>query len=314
MKATLNRRFFVETGVDSGALTILGSVIHPFAEGEYAGTVWKGEQAVGQFLLHVTEESEATQADIDLAKLAAIGSSAPAALSLKQGVPEGCTPERDMAYWLNPKGYAVFYVSQGAGGYAVTVWPMAGRSGEGEGGGGGGGRPGIRDIGRLPTEALQPIARMSGPGAAPTPAEPPMMERRAPVFDSRMLNKGDILAVTLLQPGVYVAESQGGKAEISVAYPTREAFSKGPLPPVTVQVTERGFDPGSVRVMSSQGQVYQIMGPARVRITMLKRAEEPPQPEPAPPRRPGAIVPGGEGAPSVKRVRTFSWRGPTPKK
>lgn len=309
MRATLNRRFLVETGVDSGALTILGSVIHPFAAGEYAGTVWKGEQAVGQFVLHVTDESDAAQADIDLARLAAANSAAP--LALKKGtVVEGCEPEREMAFWLNPKGYAVFFVSQGAGGYAVTVWPAASRGTEGEGGGG---RPG-GPVGRLPTEARPPLAREFGASGGPTPpaGEMSSMERRAPAFDSRMLNKGDLFAVTLLQPGTYVAETQGGKAEISVAYPTREAFSKGPLPPVTIKVTERGFDPGGIRVMSSQGQVYQILAPARVRIAMVKRLEEPPEATQPPVRRPGAVV--REGAVHARSLRTFSWRGPRPKK
>lgn len=101
MKAVINRRLFTETSVDSGALSILGTIVHRFFEtGEYQGTVLRNGQVVAKFVLTVGEDLTAMQTNIDLALLSS----------------------RDVQeFGVNIEGYVVFHVSRGGGGYAVVL-------------------------------------------------------------------------------------------------------------------------------------------------------------------------------------------------
>ncbi len=113
MNLTFDQNLFTQTGLDSGLLTILGSVIHSFSEpGEYRGSVHKagGEQAV--FYLTVDKNSPAAHANIDLAALREY-----AGASQKECCDEG-TENR---FTVNPRGYVVFHVSGGSGGFSVHV-------------------------------------------------------------------------------------------------------------------------------------------------------------------------------------------------
>lgn len=105
-----NRYLLTQFNLDSGALTMLGVVMHNFSEpGLYQATVLQGEQEVGSFVLQVDEKSPATQVDIDLARL-------------KSQLPQPCCDEATRAdYVVGPRGYAVFHVSDGPGGFAVVV-------------------------------------------------------------------------------------------------------------------------------------------------------------------------------------------------
>ncbi len=108
MTLTFDQNVFTQIGLDSGSLTILGAVIHSFKEpGEYRGSVHQegGEQSV--FFITVDKNSSNAQANIDLAAL-----NQPA---------EPCCEDTHNHFSVNPKGYAVFHVSAGAGGYSVHV-------------------------------------------------------------------------------------------------------------------------------------------------------------------------------------------------
>lgn len=113
MKPMLDQHMFTQIGLDSGALTILGAVVHNFPErGAYRGVVLRNDRIETTFYLMVDENSPASQVHIDLARLNDLPSKA------------CCTsdhPEPGPHFVVNPKGYAVFYVSSGAGGYAVHV-------------------------------------------------------------------------------------------------------------------------------------------------------------------------------------------------
>lgn len=101
MKAVINRRLFAQTNLDSGALTILGTIVHRFTEsGEYQGTVLRNEQIVTTFRFIVDERCSVMQLDIDLASL---------------------NSQQSCDFVVNREGYVVFKVSRGAGGYAVVV-------------------------------------------------------------------------------------------------------------------------------------------------------------------------------------------------
>ena len=109
MNAFLNRNLLTQTGSDSGALNVHGTVMHHFSEsGTYLGTLLRGEEIVGQFTLVVEGKNPAMQVDIDLNSL-----DRPA--TLRQG------GELKDTFSLSPEGYAVFHVSTGKGGYAVVV-------------------------------------------------------------------------------------------------------------------------------------------------------------------------------------------------
>jgi hypothetical protein len=106
---------FTQFGLDSGALTILGSVIHQFNEpGEYRGAALLPNAPAVPFYLTVDGASAANQVHIDLA---ASPPATPSACS--------CGKSHDGPsvghFVLGAKGYAVFHVSGGAGGYAVRV-------------------------------------------------------------------------------------------------------------------------------------------------------------------------------------------------
>lgn len=112
MTLPFDRNLFTQIGLDSGSLTILGSVIHSFGEpGEYRGSVHSDEgQAI--FYVSVDKNSPVAQVDIDLA-----------ALMKPSDKSDECCGSGDSQnrFSVNPKGYAVFHVSGGAGGYYVQV-------------------------------------------------------------------------------------------------------------------------------------------------------------------------------------------------
>jgi hypothetical protein len=113
MKAYINHHLFTENPVDSGALTMACSVVHNFSEpGTYAGSIIAGTRTSFTFHLLVDDKYPALQANIDLAD-----TPGPAA--------EGCDCKTERAggphFEVNPKGFVVFYVSRGPGGFAVRV-------------------------------------------------------------------------------------------------------------------------------------------------------------------------------------------------
>lgn len=113
MNLSFDQNLFAQTGLDSGLLTMLGAVIHGFHEpGEYRGSVHKagGEQAV--FYLTVDRNSPAAHVNIDLA-----------ALREYAGTPqkECCPDENENRFTVNPRGYVVFHVTRGSGGFSVHV-------------------------------------------------------------------------------------------------------------------------------------------------------------------------------------------------
>jgi hypothetical protein len=112
MNMTFDRNLFAQIGLDSGSLTMLGAVIHSFREpGEYRGSVDTEDEGQAVFYISVDKESPVAQVNIDLSTLAQ-----PSETDEKCG----CEGSQNR-FSVNPKGYAVFHVSGGAGGYHVHV-------------------------------------------------------------------------------------------------------------------------------------------------------------------------------------------------
>jgi hypothetical protein len=112
MSTTFDPNLFTQIGLDSGALTMLGVVVHTFGEpGEYRGTVRRDQETVATFYVSVDKACAVADVKIDLAELASPANNAGGC----------CRPEDGPRFVVHPRGYAVFHVSSGAGGYAVNV-------------------------------------------------------------------------------------------------------------------------------------------------------------------------------------------------
>jgi hypothetical protein len=110
MATTFDQNFFTQIDRDSGALTMLGTVVHSFGEpGEYRATVSGGDSGA-TFYISVDKSCAVGAVQIDLASLA----NPPA-----DSASDGC--KGDSRFVVHPKGYAVFHVSGGSGGYWVTA-------------------------------------------------------------------------------------------------------------------------------------------------------------------------------------------------
>jgi hypothetical protein len=112
MTMNLDRNFFAQTGLDSGALTMLGAIIHSFGEpGEYRGVVRRTADPEAAFYVSADKNSPIAQVNVDLATLAQ-----PSNASAKC-----CGPAEKNRFVVNPKGYVLFHVSGGEGGYSVHI-------------------------------------------------------------------------------------------------------------------------------------------------------------------------------------------------
>ena len=128
MKARVDRALFTQINTDSGLLTRLSFISHRFPErGEYHGIVLKGESVVARFTVMVSEEhrlassqtrserhthsqpdTEASKIQVDLRQL---------------HVPRAEEKEeRKNEFSLEVGGPAVFFVSEGLGGYSVEMY------------------------------------------------------------------------------------------------------------------------------------------------------------------------------------------------
>jgi hypothetical protein len=111
MLTTFDRHFFTQIGLDSGALTMLGAVVHGFSEpGAYRGVARRSDAPEATFYITVDKASPAAQINIDLAALVE---------PKKSGT--SCCGTRESPFVVNPRGYAVFHVSSGTGGFSVHV-------------------------------------------------------------------------------------------------------------------------------------------------------------------------------------------------
>jgi hypothetical protein len=253
MKWNLDRNLFTQVGLDSGALTILGSVIHSFPEpGEYRGSVHVpgGEQAV--FYLDVDKESPTASVKIDLASLAA---AFPASAAAAEG--ECCCEGEGSRFSVNPKGYVVFHVSQGSGGYSVHV-----------------------------RRAREDKERDDRDDDSRGRDNRPKNDREERVFNSQELGEGDFFATSIIRPGTYKVLNPLTKAEaqVVVAYPEVGKTPYRPPDAARVQVRRGGFEPKRVELKPGQGLIFDIQVASRILVQLTKPDDGPGTPRPSRPR------------------------------
>jgi hypothetical protein len=113
-KFDLDRNYFTQIGLDSGALTMLGTIVHSLKEpGEYRGTVRRGSLPEASFYISADRNSPVAHVNIDLASLVGDSTKEP---------DSDCCKEKDKDHFVvNPRGYVLFRVAGGPGGYRVHV-------------------------------------------------------------------------------------------------------------------------------------------------------------------------------------------------
>lgn len=111
MRAELNLHLF-KTTIDSSSLNQLTAVSHRFSKsGVYQATIFRGGAIAGRFLLQVSDEWRPGPLTIDLATVPDLSPTTSAASE----------PRSRKRFVTNPDEYVIFYVSRGAGGYAVVI-------------------------------------------------------------------------------------------------------------------------------------------------------------------------------------------------
>ena len=95
-------------------------------------------------------------------------------------------------------------------------------------------------------------------------------------FDSTHLSKGDLFAVSLLEPGGYIMANKLGRSEgkIKVSLTLEMAREIKKLEAIYVDVGKTKFDPQSINLSSSQGLVFRIDDSARILIEKKEKIKK----------------------------------------
>jgi len=95
-------------------------------------------------------------------------------------------------------------------------------------------------------------------------------------FDSTKLAEGDLFSISLLEPAKYsMVNTLGhGKGEIVVSLTPEIAKEIKSLETNYINVNQKGFDPNSIEMVSSQGLVFRISDSARI---LIEKQEETPR-------------------------------------
>jgi hypothetical protein len=87
-----------------------------------------------------------------------------------------------------------------------------------------------------------------------------------PVFDSAKLEKGDLFALSLMEPTSYAMSNSLGKAkgEITVSFSKEDVKRLSSLETQMVDVSKNDFKPASLKLLSTQGLVFRVQESARI--------------------------------------------------
>lgn len=224
MITKINYHLFNQINIDSNLLTMSSSIIHRFVnDGIYRISIHEPNGVEKHTDFIVDSESPVLQANIDVS-------------STVDKVECKCKTDitKNNSIVINPKGYIVFYVSTGPGGYSITVNKL--------------------DLKNSSADDKR------------------IKETR--VFDTSKLKDGDMFAVTILKPGKYIIKNMLNKSvgNITVEYPEKTKSKKNNIPkePVIVQVTENGFDPSNIKLRPTQGLLLKITSNSRIKIEMME--------------------------------------------
>ena len=235
--ALINRQLFTTRVFDSGALTVLASVIHQFAEpGLYYVTIRRGDVVLGTTRFEVVAEPGPTQHNIDLS-VAGSTSRSPFIRRGRGSHPTDCNCAEHGAAavpatapaatpTVSSKGYVQFFVSHGEGGLSASV------------------------------------ARADGDQV---------------LFDTTALGAGDLFALALIAPAAFSMANKLGKAtgKITVAFSREVARRLKMTAPVFVETSKSAFAPNDVHLSSGQGLVFRVTDSARIVVTQETEVTQP---------------------------------------
>jgi hypothetical protein len=211
--AKVNLAIFNARSFDSGSLTQMLSVVHQFERpGRYEAVVRRGGVAVGRTEFEVSDDGGEMQLTIDLASVGRRSTVREPDCECDAVSARNSTPV------VSTKGYVLFTVLSGDGGFSVVV------------------------VGKK--------------------------EKGDPAFDSERLKKGDLFALTLLEPAAYSVVNKCGsaKGEIEVSFRPEDARRLRDLDTVFVGAGKDRFDPARISLTSTQGLVFRVQDVARIVI------------------------------------------------
>lgn len=110
----IDREIFDQIGLDSGALTLLGTVVHQLERpGTYRLSVQQPAGEVADTLLEVTDDASSMQITVDLADVDDNTDT--------RSSHDPCGSESEAGYRMRPGGYVVFHVGGGSAAYAAVL-------------------------------------------------------------------------------------------------------------------------------------------------------------------------------------------------
>lgn len=98
-------------------------------------------------------------------------------------------------------------------------------------------------------------------------------ERTRVEFDSTALNKGDIFVLSLMEPIAYQLENlvTGAKGRINVSFEYKDKMKLRPSETPVVNVKAgKVFEPAEIKIMSTQGIVFNILEKSRIVAKKIK--------------------------------------------
>ena len=123
LKTTADPNLYTQIGLDNGSLTMLGTIVHQLeGPGEYRAAVHRGPEVKAVFTITADSKSAIAQVTVDLARLEKSQQTPKEAGEESCGC-KGASREASTGnhYTVNPRGYVLFHVAGGEGGYYVHL-------------------------------------------------------------------------------------------------------------------------------------------------------------------------------------------------
>jgi hypothetical protein len=243
-RVLLNRAVFAQRPFDSGALTVLTTLLHRFAEpGDYDITVRSPGKRDRSLRVQVTTSSAPDQINIDLA-----------ALDRPAGEPGCCPGESD--YTLQTNGVMGFYASQGVDAYSLVIKRRDLREK----------KVFLDSASQIPAGDLFAVTLVR-PGAY----------KVTDVLSGKFETLIQVGMPPIARPEQGPKPGQKGRQPKT---PPGDAGRYRPDQPTLVTFDKNGFSSKEIRLFAGQSAVFHCQVPARLRVEAAQKDEAAGQPKP----------------------------------